>query len=260
MAGAGSSFRPMPNAAWAWEGLRKNWGYRQDYLDHEDGLSEAIILPSGARLIRQAAPCPAAQKWGLLRFANPFKPADQTDVFWRPDIFSAALRVEITAIDPSKLPSEIAKDIIVLSAIKTRRVMLDTPDGLRHVLLSGSRFWIQLHGPNHGVPDDHAEIEISMKHIAHMNRRIDTARQLLSLYKSGGHKLSLIGRKRDWEKTARALTAFDIHHGIERPKGSLKDIAEMIVGPYRIAQDWGTNDRNLKRQARCERRCKSSPL
>lgn len=245
-----SAARRMPNAAWAWEGLRRNPDYRAEFRAHRHAMPAYISLYGGAHLLRAPSRCPGAEDWGLLAYADPDKSAIDANVFWRPDLLAGALRVKLTPIGASSDSGDEPSDTIVLSALKTRRVLLETVDGARHILLSGHRFWIQLYSLKRAPVGDQAEIDIRFDGAQHMKRRLDTAAQLLALHRSAGGKLSLIGRRKNTRPLANALTAYDIWHGFERPKGTLEDIAEMIVGKARMASDWGRNDRALKAQAK----------
>lgn len=66
-----SAARRMPNAAWAWEGLRRNSAYRADYRSYAHAQPHAIGLQGGARLLRAKRRYIQAEHWGLLSFANP---------------------------------------------------------------------------------------------------------------------------------------------------------------------------------------------
>lgn len=245
-----SAARRMPNAAWAWEGLRRNPDYRADYRAHVHAMPATIPLYGGAHLLRAPRRYLNAERWGLLTYANPENTAASANVFWRPDLLAGALRVKLTPIGTSTDIEDGPSDTIVLSALKTRRVLLETVDGARHILLGGHRFWIQLYSIKRAPVGDQAEVDIRFDGADHMKRRLDTAAQLLALHRSAGGKLSLIGRRRNTRPLSNALHAHDIIHGFERPKGTLQDVAEMIVGRARMASDWGQNDRALKAQAR----------
>lgn len=245
-----SAARRMPNAAWAWEGLRRNLSYRADCRAHAHAALTAIPLSGGARLLRAPRRYLGAEKWGLLAFADPDLTALVANVFWRPDLLAGALRVKLTPIGTSQDSDDGPSDTIVLSALKTRRVLLETVDGARHILLNGHRFWIQLYSIKRAPVGDQAEVDVRFDGAHHMQRRLDTAAQLLALHRSAGGKLSLIGRRKNTRPLSNAINAYDIWHGFERPKGSLADVAEMIVGKARMATDWGANDRALKAQAK----------
>ena len=245
-----SAARRMPNAAWAWEGLRRNPAYRADYRAHVHAMPATIPLYGGARLLRAPRRYLSAEEWGLLTYADPYLTADEANVFWRPDLLAGALRVKLTPLGTSSDIDDGPSDTIALSALKTRRVLLETVDGARHILLNGRRFWIQLYSIKRAPVGDQAEVDIRFDGADHMQRRLDTAAQLLALHRSAGGKLSLIGRRRNTRPLSNALNAYDIWHGFDRPKGSLEDVAEMIVGKARMAADWGANDRALKAQAK----------
>lgn len=245
-----SAARRMPNAAWAWEGLRRNPAYRGVYRAHLHALPLSTSLYGGAQLLRSTRRYLDAEKWGLLTFANPDQTALKANVFWRPDVLAGALRVKLTPIDSHAHDLDGPSDTIVLSALKTRRVLLETVDGARHILLNGRRFWIQLYSIKRAPVGDQALVDVRFDGADHMQRRLDTAAQLLALHRSAGGKLSLIGRRKNTRPLANALNAYDIIHGFERPQGTLEDVAEMIVGKARMATDWGQNDRALKAQAR----------
>jgi hypothetical protein len=82
-----------------------------------------------------------------------------------------------------------------------------------------------------------------------MGRSLDSAAQLLSLYRANGGKLPLIGRRKNAEPLERAILAHDIWTGFERPKGSLKDIAIALNGIKRVNEDWNGPSRYLKDMA-----------
>ncbi|WP_438727868.1 transcriptional regulator domain-containing protein [Parasphingorhabdus sp. DH2-15] len=252
MSKVGQSKAPdrMPNAAWAWEFLRRNEDYRRDFRLSHAGLPAPVALTSGATLFRSRRTIPEAEQWGLLAFADPDKQAIDANVFWRPDIVAGAVRVRLTHMPVDDVPIDEMSDIIVLSALKTRRIILDTCDGTRHIVLNGRRFWIQLFCDNDAPVGEFTEVDIRLDGAKHLGRRLDTATQLLSLHRSTGGKLSLIGRRQNSNALSNAIIAHDIWNGFERVKGSMKDIADATFGAVRVNADWGQNDRAMKAQIR----------
>ena len=245
-----TSYRRLPNAAWAWEFLRRNPAYRADFRAAQQVRVERRVLPSGSIFYIARDPLLQAQNHGLLRFANPDKRAIDADVFWHPDLLAGALRVKLTRPDETVMDAADPHDTIILSALQTRRVMLQTLDGARHILLNGERFWIHLYSIKRAPPDDFAAIDMRLDGAKHMLRRIDTATQLLSLHRSSDGKLSLIGRRKNAERLTSAIMAYDIWHGFERPKGGLRDIAIALRGEAQVNEDWTGSSRYLKDFAR----------
>lgn len=240
----------MPNAAWAWEFLRRNQDYRADYARARETLPTRQTLATGSVFYIENRFEERAEKWGLLTFADPNKIALNADVFWHPEVLAGALRVKLTRPDKYIEAGDTPSDTIILSALQTRRVMLQLSNGARHILLNGNRFWIHLYSIKRAPPDDYAVIDVRFDGAKHMGRRLDTATQLLSLHRSAGGKLSLIGRRKNAQPLRNALTAFDVWNGFERPQGGLRDIAVALVGEDRVKEDWTGASRYLKDHAR----------
>ncbi len=188
--------RSMPNAAWAWEFLRRNPDYRADYQTARKTLPTRQTLETGSVFYIANDAQESARQWGLLAFADPNKAALDADVFWHPDLLAGALRVKLIRPVDNIRDGGLPSDTIILSALRTRRVMLQLTNGARHILLNGSRFWIHLYSIKRAPPDDYAIIDVRFDGAKHMGRRLDTATQLLSLHRSAGGKLSLIGRRK----------------------------------------------------------------
>ncbi|MEL7546098.1 MAG: DUF2285 domain-containing protein [Pseudomonadota bacterium] len=222
----------LPNPAWAWEHLRRNPSYQKDFFAIRHYRSKPINLKTGATLLRERQRWPEAEKWGLLTFADPALSALEADVFWSPALLAGALPIEL--YNPGDSDRE-DQDEIVLSAIDSRRRLLDTVDGARHILLSGERFWVQLICKKPAAIADFGAVAVSIKGAKHMKRRLDTADQLLALYHSTGANLSLIGRSKNTERLTQGLLAFDILQA----GGSHRDIAEAVYGQQKVAARWG---------------------
>lgn len=243
--------RKMPNAAWAWEFLRRNPDYARDFRAAGRLPRRYLTLRSGARFYRPRRRYRNMEKWGLLHPADPDVGPFEADVFWSPDLLAGALNVRLSPLFANdEAQDDNDHDIIVLSAIQSRRVLLDATSGARHILMNGERFWIQLVCEPPLPVGEIAEIRIRIDGAAHGNRKLDTAAQLLSLHRSAGGQLSLIGRNCNAEKLERALLAYDIWHGSEKPHGRYRKIAEAIFGVARVAEEWNHPSQYLFGQAR----------
>lgn len=246
MLGENAAPKKQPNAAWAWEHLRRNDAYRQDYFLSRPGRQKPTTLNTGATLIRERRRWIAAEKWGLLTFADPDRTAFEANVFWLPEHLAGTLPIKLYPIGGQGLEAGSERDEIVLSAIQTRRVLLDTVDGVRHILLSGKRFWVQLHCKNPVPLNDHGCVGLSIRGAKHLKRRLDTADQLLSLYHSTGGKISLIGRMRNSKRLSHGLVAFDI----VKAGGTHRDVAEIVFGATTVSGRWGDKDQHFENWSR----------
>lgn len=237
----------LPYAAWAWEYLRRNPEYRRAYRLSRPGRQRPIQLHTGAVLIRERRRWPDAEKWGLLTFSDPDEACDEANVFWRPDLLAGALPIRLKPLAKIGEDDDLgAHDEIELCRLPTRRVMLDSVDGARHILLCGRRFWVQLLCETAYPAGEICSIGVRIDGARHYKRRLDTANQLLSLYHSAGGKISLIGRSRDSTRLAQGLIAFDIVEA----GGSRRDVAEAVFGPDKIAERWGEPSRYYEDWAR----------
>ena len=229
----------MPNAAWAWEHLRRNPDYQRDYRRARAGRQRPVHLSTGATLIRERRRWPDAEKWGLLTFADPEQSALDADVFWSPSLLAGSLPVRLYPLEDEKSAVNSHHNEIVLSAIPTRRALLETVDGARHTLMRGQRFWVQLYCDRPASLGDSGCVGLKINGAKYYKRRLDTADQLLSLYQSTGGKLSLIGRSKDTTRLTQGLIAYDI----EQSGGTHRDIAMAIYGRELIAREWGSSGR-----------------
>lgn len=224
----------LTNPAWAWEYLRRNTQYQRDYNANRSGAPTSVNLSTGCLLLRESRRWPDAEKWGLLSFENPSKPTSIANVFWRPDLLAGALKVHLYPIEDGAMRSDIAQDEIILSRIKTKRVVLAAVDKTVHMLMGGERFWIHLYCENARAVNDRARIGVQIDGMKHFQRRLDTASQLLSLYQSSGKKLSLIGRNKSAKRLADGLIAYDI----VQDGGSHRDAAIGVYGFEIVSKNW----------------------
>lgn len=73
----------------AWDFLRRNGLYRQDWKQHGAGETASKCNREGFTLYRSGHPATAAQAWGLQLFIDPETPATTAPLFWQPKLMSA---------------------------------------------------------------------------------------------------------------------------------------------------------------------------
>lgn len=81
----------LTDTDWAWEYLRRNQTYKDDYYRYRARLTKSIQHTSGVTIYRVRGVQYGARKWGLTCFANPDKNALETDVFWIHDALTYAV-------------------------------------------------------------------------------------------------------------------------------------------------------------------------
>lgn len=226
----------LPNPAWAWEYLRRNPDYRSDYQELDVEQTERIHLASGCFVIPERLGSSDAAKWGLLRYSDPDKCSAEANVFWRPDLLAGALGIKLHPLEPKLSGVAVNQDEIVLDHIEANRVLFQSSDGALHILINGAYFWIQLYCKRPKALIENARIGVEIDGVKHFQRRLDTAKQLLSLYQSSGRDLSLIGRTKPSKRLTYGLVALDIIAA----GGTHKDVALCTLGANKVEQDWGT--------------------
>ncbi|MCF6221819.1 MAG: DUF2285 domain-containing protein [Robiginitomaculum sp.] len=240
----------MSNAAWAWEFLRRNTDYRLDFTrEYWDG-PDIEHLDTGTRLIIGKRRYQRAREWGLLFFADPDRSALETEVFWKPSAFPATLRVKLG--DPQmenvhgQRNFDHVADSVILSELSCRRILFDSINQSRHIVLNAPRYWYQLYCDTPHPFDDEAVIRFRIDGAKHSEQRMKTARQLLELHRSAGGKLSQIGTRKNAQKLQEAIIALDVN----KADGSYRDIARYLVGNKQTDLEWDSGNCRLKDRAR----------
>jgi len=236
----------MSDAAWAWEGLRRNPDYNMAWERHGAASIKISDEASGLRYIRLNKPYLEAETYGLLAFADPELPASEVPIFWRPNLLLGTLFVRLEA------PGSHLSDGFSLASLARCPTVLDTADGLRHIRLGGHKFWIQLATQDLIEMEDETRVVVTISGKPGTQRQLKTIEHLLSLHHlSEGEELD-IKRAPNRDKLLEGLMAWDVQHGqycgASKQRGSLRDIAIALFGAARIEQEW-TSNRSLKNYA-----------
>ena len=236
----------MSDAAWAWEGLRRNPDYNTAWKRH---CAASVIISdeaSGLRHIRLNKPYLEAETYGLLAFADPELPASEAPVFWRPNLLIGTLFVRLESAQGN------LSDGFSLASLKSCPTVLDAADGRRHIRFGGHKFWIQLATHDLIEMDGETRVIVTLSGRLGTQRQLKTVEHLLSLHHlCEGEELD-IKRAPSRDKLLEGLVAWDVQHGefyaSNKQQGSLRDIAIALFGAARINQEWTTN-RSLKNHA-----------
>lgn len=238
-----------PNAVWAWEFLRRNEDYQEAYARYGSQAPLQDILPSGSRLLIGQARYEQARKWGLLYFANPEFSAFNAGVFWKPSLFSATIPVSLR--DPAREKQRARydaasdTDMVILSELCCQRLIFESINQSRHVLLAPRRLWIQLYCDSAYPFDDNALINFRIQGATHANKRMASVQHLLRLHKSTGRKLRAIGYRKKFERLKHALIALDV----KQAGGSYRDIGQQIYPKLFTDRNYREHRNSLKQKS-----------
>ncbi|PHR54826.1 MAG: hypothetical protein COA43_16140 [Robiginitomaculum sp.] len=240
----------MPNAAWSWEYLRRNENYLRDWRCLRHQRPDCIALITGGILYRENGKCRLAEKWGLLFMADPTLDAVHANVFWKPRYLPSSIPISLSPIIEG-VERKYDESKLLLCDLKTRRVLFETIDRTRHIRLCGERFWIQLFCKDNKLVGENGYVSIHMLGDNGSLRTMDSATQLLSLYRNAGGKIGCIGRVKNPTKHIESIIALDIH----AKGGSFRDIAVAFEGVNYVRDNWFSTGCRLKDRAKtCLRR------
>lgn len=232
----------MSDAAWAWEGLRRNALYRQTWTRYQASLPPICDRRASLRYVQLDRPYLEAETFGLVCFADPDHSASEVPVFWLPNLLRRTLFVSLS-VAPNDL-----KGGFSLDSLKCCPTVLDTVDGQRHVRLGGHEFWIQLVSDDLIALDDDTQIEVRLRGEDALPERISSVEQLFSLHQSESGVPAPLKRPPNRSKLMEGLLAHDVEMGRDGSRGSLRDIAVALFGRDRISAEWTAN-RSLKNHA-----------
>lgn len=212
--------RGLSRVGWAWEFLRRNTRYRQQYAE------------------KTASACP--EEWGLQYFENPDLDSRHAVVFWRSDACSAVLPVTAIplkkmakALDPSQLK---CSTTIVPAADCDRADVLFQQEGrLLQIALTGARglLGVQLLVPVVPMPQ-------------HSAGRILALRRFANLVTSSALQANLYPPERRAARLTKVLQALDLWRA-QRP---YRDIGVHLFGETRIGLEWNDPRDHLRDQVR----------
>ena len=72
----------ISDAAWAWEGLRRNHAYRRAWARYDKARPRICDARASLRYVRLERPYLEAEVFGLIAFADPEHSASEVPVFW----------------------------------------------------------------------------------------------------------------------------------------------------------------------------------
>ena len=225
----------LSDAAWAWEGLRRNPGYIQAWERHRDSLPDLCDRRGSVRYLALNKPYLEAETYGLVAFADPEHSASEVPVIWRPQLFKRTLRVSLAE------SSEGGSDGFSIRSLKCCPVVLDASCGQRYIRIGGHDFWIQLVTEDLLELEEDTQISVVLTGSRTFPQRVSSAEQLFSMHQSETGVPTEKKRLPNRYKLLESLLAWDIYDRNPNGKHTLRDVAAALVGEERVAREWSSN-------------------
>ncbi|MEJ0024923.1 MAG: DUF2285 domain-containing protein [Rhizomicrobium sp.] len=209
----------LPRTAWAWEFMRRNPSYRDDFSQHSAGPQESNEPEHLAAL-----------RWGLLRFENPCDDARTANVLWQ----MKACR-DVLPLAAVKMRSGTAAETLNLSTLKCRSAVYDFgTEERREVLLAqdGRSLQLTVFG---SIPLEQALLLTpALPEARYGKARLLAVKRLADVVKHGCLRPSLYRRERQSVRLARVVQALDGWLA----KASQREIAMALFSKGRVDRDW----------------------
>jgi hypothetical protein len=226
---------------WAWEFLRRHGDYQSDWRGTAPRTLRCVQLRDGTTLLRPRRRYPCAERWGLYAFADPSRPARKAPVFWLPSMSRRIARAKCQMVSDARPPSH-----IWLAGLRADRSAVIGVDGLPVLSMKGPGFTVGLIASGWHVLTRPAIVTVELEAFEGFSNRIECLEILRRLTQptmsASFGRLPIHASQR----LHQALTALDGSlHGL-----SYREIAIMIFGQRRVAEDWNGASRSLKDRTR----------
>lgn len=218
----------------AWQFLRRNQHYRDDFARFGEKDFAVQQLGSGALFYERDNANAAAQAWGLQLFVDPNTEVCDAPLFWRPELVTQLAYC-------TARPAEGATDSLSLAAFGSHVKVLRT-SMFEQVLLAGGSRTAQLVVHSGTLVAGPFALTFWHEGLATAARHAATLQRLSQLVRGAARAAdpAVYGNYKD------NLLALDGH----LQGASYRDIAEQIYGPDRVSAHWTDDTRWMKSKVR----------
>ena len=227
--------RGLDYMGWAWEFLRRNQDYNQDYRINRAGHLVPINHMSGATIVRLRRRVIAAEKWGLHLFADPRKASHDAHIFWLADL--AQSRVNCTLCNDNE------SGALNLSSFAGKRCVLVTPSD-EFVVIADQQISACMVVKNSTFLIGKSTVIFKISGLENSMKAIGAVRAL-RLLRTHAHA-EPIAQPCFPSKYLSYLVALDGHLAGR----SYRDIAEVLYGKDSVGTYWTDDSRGLKSKVR----------
>lgn len=229
--------RELEGTGWAWEYLRRNADYRDDFRSSEAVELVIVRLPNGTTLYKPQERQATAESWGLALFADPDKTALAQDLFWLPEVTT------LTATCSLIPAGDRATDTLCLDCFKGRTAVL-LNETAEVVTVRAARKSATLNIVNGSILAGNNAVTFSHHGFKTLSRHNECLRILQQLMTETSNTNTT--QNGGGNKHLAYLIALDGH----LEGRSYRDIAEVLYGQDRVGTHWTDDTRWMKSKVR----------
>lgn len=231
---------PLDMSDWAWEFLRRNPAYRNDWRAAVPRRLPIVSLCDGTQLLRLRRRYPRAERWGLFAFTDPASAAPAAPVFWLPAIHGRLIRARGSRTKPNETDAAAP-----LTAFAASRLAAIGVDGVSVVTVKGQGLHVTLELHDLPVLTRPCSLVFELDRLDDVSRHTECLKILQRFTKpnAAGASGSIFASD---ERLRHALIALD-----ESLAGkTYRQIAISLFGEQRVAEEWRGVSQFLKDRTR----------
>lgn len=234
--------RTLPKTRWAWEFLRRNPDYENDYGRHMEGALTRKRAEDGLEFLKLKRAEPDAEKWGLLFFASPNQTALTAPVFWCETVSPQVISVEAQPLngDESQGMFDRLFDLALLGA---KRIHLTDAAGHEHVLIQRGHRVVQMRCRGHTLLDGDVKLKFVLEGFGHIDAKFATIKRLAKLYDAHTGNAAL---STDWSASTGSLRDALIALDCYQAGQGYRETAIAIFGQQAADERFGDPDKSMK--------------
>ena len=210
---------------WAWEFLRRNPKFLAEAYAHFRDVQHSTSCIPNSKVLHLYERCPLAEDWGLIFFPNPDQAAPRADVFWLSNWDPSIVSMFVT----SRQGGEIDEMKAVIDGCEID--VLRDPNGTEHMLTRGAHSTAQsiCSGKSLLHAREPVKAILDMRGPGRMDGAYDAYKLAEDILHPGPFK---------WTERTKRLRNALICLDVKAAGLSLRDAADIIYGPERVANDW----------------------
>ena len=234
--------RTLPKTRWAWEFLRRNPDYENDYGRHMEGALSRKTGEDGLEFLKLKRAEPDAEKWGLLFFASPNQTALTAPVFWCESVSPQVITVETQPLNGGESKGMFDR-LFDLALFGSKRIHLTDADGHEHVLIQRGHRVVQMRCRGHTLLDGDVKLKFVLEGFGHIDAKFATIERLAKLYDAHTGNAALSA---DWSASTASLRDALIALDCFQAGQGYRETAIAIYGKEAAKERFSDPDKSMK--------------